>query len=257
MGGPLSAAGRCAGGRRRGGRGLAAGGTPAPQRIGSAGRSPARGRLSDGAWCTPAPPAAPACRSWTRSGGRSTARPRSPTSAGRSPPPHLRGRAGIRALSAVGGLWSPSGSAPTTSAPPGLPLSSYLCGRAARRVRASVGAAPRRRSRPARRRREGTRGGCRALGEAARSAAGFAAPLPPSPSPPARHPPAPAAPHRCCRPCPGSTWRRAGSACGVSGRRGRAGRPHRGPPPRRTRRGRSPRPRCTGKATGGTAGTPR
>lgn len=90
-GGRLSAAGRCAGGTRRRGRALAAGDTPAPRSTGSAGRAPGRACLSAGAGCTPAPPAAPACRSWTRSGGRSTARPRSPRSAGRSRLPLLRG----------------------------------------------------------------------------------------------------------------------------------------------------------------------
>lgn len=69
----------------------------APRRTGIAGRSPGHGCLFAGAGYTPALPVALACRFWTRSDGRSTARPRSPMSAGRSPPPHLCGDSAERA----------------------------------------------------------------------------------------------------------------------------------------------------------------
>lgn len=281
----------------------------APRRTGIAGRSPGHGCLFAGAGYTPALPVALACRFWTRSDGRSTARLRSPMSAGRSPPPHLCGDSAERAQPVMlprqmvgqrghrpwgtarqdGSLDQPhrgsrgrvdslgcskrdsrAGSAPQTdpsgdgragwAVPQGTVRSQhqgplYLWQWAARREQASVAAQPRCQSHPARRLRGEAPWRCRALREAegrlsstggTQDSRGTGAPRFPSP----------AVAHRCCRSCRGSTWRRAGSACGVSGRRGRAGRPRRGPPPRRTPPGRSPRPRRKEKAGGGGGGGP-
>lgn len=52
----------------------------------SAGRSPGRGSPSSSAWCTPRPAAAPACKSWSRSGERSSSPRSSLTSAGTGRP---------------------------------------------------------------------------------------------------------------------------------------------------------------------------
>lgn len=92
-------------------------------------------------------------------------------------------------------------------------------------------------------------GGSRGVQRPAGAAGSCQPGLGPRPLP---RPPAPGVPwpHRCCRPCRGSTWHRAGSACGAAGSPGTAGPPRRGPRPRRTPRGRSPRPRRTGKAAG-------
>ena len=62
----------------------------------TSGRSPGRGQLSSCAWCTPGLPSAPACRSSTRSDGRSTGPLSSSTSAGNSLPPCLLERPGPR-----------------------------------------------------------------------------------------------------------------------------------------------------------------
>lgn len=57
-----------------------------PWRSRNAGRFLSRERLSSSAWCRPRPAAAPACRFWSRSGGRSSSPPNNQTSADKHRP---------------------------------------------------------------------------------------------------------------------------------------------------------------------------